>query len=885
MDHFVGFFGSLLLAACLAACGGNSSSGGSSVLGGSQDPDPVIVDFPLVYVSRPLLTDEDGNLLTQEARNATAFFPGAELIFRDRASASAEDTVLTTGIFPDDEDGEAPLYDVKDLDVSFDGARLVFAMRAPEIPDADEEDQPTWNIWLFDRDSLTVTRVIDSDIVAEDGHDVAPRFLPDGRIVFASTRQRHAKAVLLDEGKPQFSALDEDRDRPALALHVMNEDGSGIQQITYNQSSDLDPTVLSDGRIAYSRWDNVAGTDRVSLYTVRPDGTESSYLYGVHSHDTGPNGQTIEFMESTELPDGRLLVLMRPNGEQTRMGALPVAIDVAAYVEHDQPTAANAGLLADAQELLIDGDLNLDDNTPAVQGRYASVWPLTDGTDRLVVSWSQCRLRDTTSDPADPVIAPCSTDNLADPNFVEADPLYGIWMHDLVEETAQPIVTGTADRAHTDARIMESRTAPVVLIDKTPGVDLDADQVAASIGVVNVRSVYDFDGTAIADIAALADRAQTQADARPARFVRLVKAVSMPDDDLVDLEGTDFGRSQAQLMREIIGYAPVQPDGSVRVAAPANVAFWLDVLDANGRRIGPRHNNWMHLRPGDAVTCNGCHTPDSELPHGRPDAEADSAHAGAPVDGQPYPNTNAALFADAGETMAEVFARINGEQNPTVDVLFEDVWTDPAVRDIDDPIAYRYSDLTTTVPVDTGCVGQWNSACRIVINYETHVHPLWSVDRAANTCTNCHNTEDAMAMPMVPAAQLDLSDGASPDEADHFISYRELLFNDNEQEVVDGILQDRLVQATDNDGNPLFQTDGNGDLILDTDGNPIPVLVPVGTTPPMSVAGAFASPRFFDRFATGGTHEGFMTGAELRLISEWIDLGGQYYNNPFDTPP
>jgi hypothetical protein len=27
-----------------------------------------------------------------------------------------------------------------------------------------------------------------------------------------------------------------------------------------------------------------------------------------------------------------------------------------------------------------------------------------------------------------------------------------------------------------------------------------------------------------------------------------------------------------------------------------------------------------------------------------------------------------------------------------------------------------------------------------------------------------------------------------------------------------------------------------------------------------------------------------MTPAELRLIAEWLDIGAQYYNNPFDVP-
>ena len=51
------------------------------------------------------------------------------------------------------------------------------------------------------------------------------------------------------------------------------------------------------------------------------------------------------------------------------------------------------------------------------------------------------------------------------------------------------------------------------------------------------------------------------------------------------------------------------------------------------------------------------------------------------------------------------------------------------------------------------------------------------------------------------------------------------------------------------------------------------------------VAGANLSPAFFDRFDASGTHAGRLSGAELKLVSEWIDVGGQYYNNPFDVPP
>ncbi len=872
----------------LGGCGGGSGGDSSGLLGGGQDPDPAVQDFPVAYVKRPLLRDDQGVLETQNVRDPIAFHPGAELLVRDRASASAVERSVTAGVFPNDAMGDPPQYDVKDLSSSFDGKQLAFAMRAPEIPNADPADQPTWNIWVYDADTMAAHRVIASDITAELGQDVAPHFLPDGRIVFASTRQRDAKAVLLDEGKPQFAAQVETRQQDALSLHVMDADGSNIHQISFNQSHDMDPAVLADGRVIYARWDNSAGEDAFNLYTMNPDGTEQRVLYGTHSHDTGPNGERVQFVEPQELPDGRVLITMRPSSAQSHLGAALVAIDTANYFDHDVPTTANQGLMADAQELLVPGDIQLDD-VPSPRGRFASVTPLYDGSDRLLVTWSQCRLLDPASDPANPTIVPCTAALLAAPNVQEAPPLYGVWMFDVASGTQQPLVTPQEGFAYTEAAVMETRVAPAVRLDKVAGLDLDPDLVSENVGELHIHSVYDFDGTASASITTLRDPAATTAAQRPARFLRIVKAVSLPDRDVLDIDGAAFGASN--FMREIIGYAPIEPDGSVKVKVPANVAFGVEVLDANGQRTSQRHQNWLTLRPGEVVECNGCHTRQSPLPHGRPDAEPPSANPGAPADGSPFPNTEPALFANAGETMAETYTRIHGVPRPNVDIVFDDVWTDPNVRAKDASFAYSYAGLTTAAPVDPGCVTNWTANCRIIVNYETSIHPIWGVARLAAdgvtnvTCTSCHGPTDAAAMAQVPAAQLDLTDGPSSDEPAQFNSYRELLFSDNEQELLNGVLVDRLVQATDANGNPLFQTDGNGNPILDGMGNPIPVLVTVTTSAPASAAGALASPRFFSRFAPGGTHAGWLTPSELKLISEWLDIGAQYFNDPFAAPP
>ncbi len=234
--------------------------------------------------------------------------------------------------------------------------------------------------------------------------------------------------------------------------------------------------------------------------------------------------------------------------------------------------------------------------------------------------------------------------------------------------------------------------------------------------------------------------------------------------------------------------------------------------------------------------------------------------------------------------MAETRARIScnddcADLSPSVDIVYDDVWTDSiaADRTPDASFSMRYADLTTMPPASAACLAQWTSGCRIVVHYPDHVHPIWSVDRRVfdvdgvtqlsdNTCISCHGPADAMGAIRVPAGQLDLTDGPSTDEPDHLKAYRELLFPDNEQEIVMGALQDRLVQTGTDPvtGDPIFS--------------------PIQVGSPMSVGGANASADFFDRFDAGGTHAGFLTDAELKLLSEWLDIGGQYFNDPFAAP-
>ncbi|MCH8867384.1 MAG: hypothetical protein IID58_11085 [Proteobacteria bacterium] len=869
-----------------SACGGQKD--GISI-GSGQDADPVIIDFPIAYIRSPIPVDDNGDFVQQDLREQITFEFGADLFYRDRASPSAEAVNITGDI-------TQGLGAVRDVEISYDGSTLLFAMRTPFDPDLDEDDLPTWNLWEYTFATGALERVIASDLSAEIGHDIMPKYLPDGRIIFSSTRQTRSQAVLLDEGKGGFVALDEDRNEFAFNLHVINADGTGVEQVSYNQSHDLDPSLLSNGQVVFSRWDHAGANNSVNLYRMNPDGSNLEMLYGQQSHATGTNGELVQFMQPRELEDGRIMALIRPF-TGTDGGGEIIVIDTPLYLENTQPTKDNIGILTGPAQT--DATINEVSTVPGVPsrgGRYSSVYPILDGTGRLLVSWTQCRVVEIMPDLTQNIVA-CTDARLADPLLVLAPPLFGIWMYDPRNNTQLPVVPGEEGFMFTEVVAADPKLAPPEIPDGRNLFALDPAIGADGEAVLNIRSVYDFDGLAIVDIAATADPVQTLAEDRLARFLRIEKAVSIPDDDVVDLNNTDFGISTQQGMREIVGYAMIEPDGSVMVKVPANTALAISVLDENGKRITQRHQNWIQLRPGQELTCNGCHVANSGLSHGRRDA-FDSAYVGALVAGPEFPNTDPIWFVgDIGETMAEVRARItNGcaidgcsSIEPSMNVIYKDIWTaDPLIAAVNLDINYLYADLTTQSPTSLACEENWQSSCRSIINYEMHIHPLWSQPRLVfddlgtpvldgngfqldNNCLGCHTPIDPdTGQVRVPAGQLELQDGLSPDEPDHYHAYRELLVTDNLQVVINGALVDaQQLIGVDIDGNPIFDV--------------------IPRASPATIAGALASGDFFDRFEDPADNMDFMhfnilSSAERRLIAEWLDVGAQYYNNPFDVP-
>ncbi len=184
----------------------------------------------LVFVSRDMVP---GSLLVPGVGPAGRIVAaGGALVVRERDGVSHK-------LF-----ANAPFFDVADPAVSYDGRTIVFA--------AVTHRDSSWRLWLCNtegRQLRPLTRTDRSiDLQSVYGTDAArfaryddfdPCWLPDGRVVFASTR--------LPWKSQQGAAVSN--------LYVVHADGSALTRISSERDGADEPAVdPTSGRLVYARW-------------------------------------------------------------------------------------------------------------------------------------------------------------------------------------------------------------------------------------------------------------------------------------------------------------------------------------------------------------------------------------------------------------------------------------------------------------------------------------------------------------------------------------------------------------------------------------------------------------------------------------------------------
>jgi hypothetical protein len=862
----------LAAAAALAALAGCSGSGSA------DDSVAVEGDVPIAYVMR-------STALRFNPTDGAPFAPGGDLLVREKSSPSAPEHNITAAITQGNGDASDP-------EVSYDGKKIVFALRCPTSNTSVIDGQPActgrWNIWEYDMtDGGFAGGKLRRITASAEDDDVDPAYLPTGKgFIFSSNRQ--AKSKLNQALGRSYKALDEYEREQVLNLHTMTDKGEDITQISFNQSHDRNPVVRANGDIMFSRWEHVADKNRFAIFRAKPDGTDMFVLYGaqspgnsfLHPREMDPKGRYAGFVSSS---------LMSLSG--TQEGGSLMFIDVANYSEHNTPANSTVpdqgGQKEVTQQALSDG------RGLSEFGRITAPYPLWDGTNRVLVAYRPCEVTRNGN------VVPCASltteerARLSDENRTEeqaeADPVqdnapasYAIYMFDPAKQTWLNVAAPPTGFMYNDPVPLQARPEP----QASEPTNVDPDLAARDMALIEVRSVYDTDGLqrmgermlSASDLPAGCDRgialtAPTDAlDTRaqvpdlqrmkdpsdpayqcaPARFVRAVRAVAPPSSSMGVREAigeTDFEPQQ------ILGYAPIEPDGSFKLQVPADVPLGLQVVDAQGRGF-QTHTNWIQVRPGERRTCDGCHSP----------RRGAALNSGVIADAVPAMLRAAIAGArQAGETMASTRTRLFPDAlNLGTDMVFTDIWADTArgaAAKAD--ITLRYTgnaqlsdDLATAVPANG------------IINYPDHIQPLWTRDRGPDTCVTCHAEN----------AKLDLR--GTVGGSGRLNSYEELLLGDplldaNGQPVVrleEGV---PVVQR----GAPLVETSsgamsGAGQARKSRLGE-----IMSGQT---LLAGAAAAEAHPTPPATTRDHSKMLNLAEKRLLNEWMDLGGQYYNDLFN---
>ncbi len=861
-------------AAMLAGCGSGSDSATAA------QTVTVNGDIPIAYVKRV-------NTLGMNPTNGAPTAAGGDLIIREKSSPSAPEHNITAQFTQ----GQG---DASDPEVSYDGKKIVFSMRCPTSSTATIDNLPActgrWNIWEYDMTDSGLTggkfRRLTSSATSD---DVDPVYLPAGRgFVFSSNRQ--TKTYANQALGHSYYALDEYERERVFNLHTMDAQGNNITQISVNQSHDRNPVIRPNGDIMFSRWDHVGGRNHFKVFRAKPDGTDMFVLYGAHSagnsflhpRDMDPQGKYAGQLSSDLMPLSR-----------THEGGALVFVDAQNYSEQNTP--ANSTVPTQGGQRQVTAQALSMDRGLSAYGRVTTPYPLWDGTDRVLLSYAPCEVT------RNGVVVPCSTltaDELArvsnenrpvadaatDPLQDNVPPSYAVYMFNPADQTWLNVAAPPVGFMYTDPVAIQARTEP----NATDPTSLDPTLAAADMGILEVRSVYDTDGlgrmgdpvltaadlqsgctTAIAK-AAPSDPLDTRAQVAdlvrmknpadpayrcgPARFIRAVRAVA-PPTGMTGLRGA-IGETDFE-MQQILGYAPIQPDGSFKLQVPADTPIALAVIDDQGRAF-QTHTNWIQVRPGERRTCDGCHSP----------RRGGAINSGTVVNTMPSA-LMAALVADhqSGETMAGELARRDATTMVLQpDMVYTDTWADIAQSGVSARMAIemRYTgnahaadDLATLAPTNG------------VINYPEHIQPLWDRDRGANTCTNCHNDP----------AKLDLQGNMSG--TGRLTSYEELLVGDPVIDPQTGLPTTHL-----EDGVPVID---RGPALVDTaasEGEALGLarksrLVEIlsGQTLKSGSAAQQAHP---NPPGTAPDHSTMLNRAEMRLVAEWIDLGGKYYNDPFD---
>ena len=220
----------------------------------------IVFSNPLVHFGPLLFVEQVPSIFSHQLTQyyGSCARPGGGVFVLDAPGRSLKARRLAPGALP--------LGSFQHPEVSYDGHRILFSYVHAETTPANRESNLDRFYHLYEMaDDGTGLR----QLTRGSHDDFCPRYLPNGKIMFISTRRGGFHRC----GQGPC---------PVYTLTLAEADGSNPRPVSWHETHEWDPVVGNDGRVLYTRWDYV---DRHAIYyeqlwSARPDGTDPRSYYG-----------------------------------------------------------------------------------------------------------------------------------------------------------------------------------------------------------------------------------------------------------------------------------------------------------------------------------------------------------------------------------------------------------------------------------------------------------------------------------------------------------------------------------------------------------------------------------------------------------------------------
>jgi len=472
-----------------------------------------------------------------DARGERNFFPGGELSMMTMNGIWArEETILkdSDGVF-------------RDPDVDFDGKRVLFAWKK-----SDREDD--FHIYEMDMKTRQVRQITSGLGYA----DIEPIYLPDGNIMFNSTRV----GTQVDCFTTEVSNL-----------YVCDREGKYLRQIGFDQVHTPSPTLMDDGRVVYTRWDY---NDRGQVYTqplfqMNPDGTGQSEYYGLNSWFP------TTMVHARQIPGARKIMATFTGHHSPQHGKLGI-IDPEAGRDENEGVMFVAPLRKPKNERI--------DAYGQFTDQFQYPFPLNEK--EFLISYT-----------------PLGYHAYSAAHRREDHPMmFGIYWMD---------IDGNRELLVSDPKIACNQPRMLAARNPMPFKRASMVDYGKSTGVYYMQNVYEGRW-----MDTLPERSIKKL--RIIELVFRSAPVGVVRNDGLGGAGHNFtpvgAGNTSWDVKKVHGEVDVYEDGSAFFEVPARVPLYFQALDADGNMVQSMRS-WSTLQPGEMQSCVGCHEHKNSVPVSR----------------------------------------------------------------------------------------------------------------------------------------------------------------------------------------------------------------------------------------------------------------------------